>query len=358
MSPRWSTFSKSMCHILLAVVCCLWSAGPASAVTPGTCDLDITLNPPLPNVFKISSAFKNHVPFFTSLMTINANCLGPFTVVGGQPVFIIDMAYNTYAYPVASLSGVVPKIVFNNGSVAVCSAFSGVTTNQQYSTPVGNRISQDTNLPSGQTCQALLKFDFSLATNGNGFNSNLASTANIYGLTAGNFSYYLSPSGAVPVKITNSDGSIKPYFMAEQVCTFSSNIVNVTLPNISSAALGNIPNSTTLGQTAFTIGLTACPTFSPSLNFSYLSLANVSFTTPSASDKTLLSNTTEVANGGAGNVYVQLLDANKAPIQTGQAVPMTQNGNTTFYAQYITAATGTVTPGLVTGIANITMSYK
>jgi type 1 fimbria pilin len=162
----------------------------------------------------------------------------------------------------------------------------------------------------------------------------------------------------VPLNITNSDGSIKPYFMAEQVCTFTSNIVNVALPNISSVALGNIPNSTTLGQTAFTIGLTACPTYASSLNFSYLSLANFSFTTPSASDKTLLSNTTEVANGGAGNVYVQLLDANKAPIQTGQAVPMTQNGNTTFFAQYITAATGTVTPGLVTGIANITMSYK
>jgi major type 1 subunit fimbrin (pilin) len=139
--------------------------------------------------------------------------------------------------------------------------------------------------------------------------------------------------------------------MIATTCTLSTNNVIVTLPKISTSALSGA--SATAGRTPFTLALAGCS----NLGSAYSVVANWSFV-PGAAGTTSLANS---AAGAASNVYVQLLDSSLVPIENGgisnlATVSAAGAYQTQHYAQYL--AGGVVGPGIVKGVATLTLSYE
>jgi major type 1 subunit fimbrin (pilin) len=134
-------------------------------------------------------------------------------------------------------------------------------------------------------------------------------------------------------------------------CTLSTNNVTVTLPKISASAL--VGAGATAGRTPFNLALAGCS----NVGSAYAVTANWSFVEGAPGTNTLANSATSPAS----NVYVQLLDSNLTAIENGgtsnlATVSAAGTYQTQHYAQYF--AGGVVGPGIVKGVATLTLSYE
>lgn len=132
-------------------------------------------------------------------------------------------------------------------------------------------------------------------------------------------------------------------------CTVNTTPVNVTLPTVSTTALGTAVG-VTAGRTAFSISL-ACSSGSKLL-------IEIDPTTTSSGIPGVLTKT----SGALTRVGVQLLDSSGTAVtlSTPVLVGSTPNGtlNIPYYAQYYRTTTGTITVGAIAASATFTLTYQ
>lgn len=174
-----------------------------------------------------------------------------------------------------------------------------------------------------------------------------------------------SAYAATPADAANIDGNVViTGKIVAQTCTVagdSGTDVNVTLPTISNALLQT--TAATAGRTPFTIKLTGCT--APSGDASAPTTVGVYFS-PDATFNATTGTLTNLASGGASNVTVQLLNADKSVIVIGKDVSnqnvqypkslVAGDISLDYYAQYY--ALSAVTPGTVNAKAPFTIVYQ
>lgn len=132
-------------------------------------------------------------------------------------------------------------------------------------------------------------------------------------------------------------------------CSVTTNPINVTLPTISTTALGSV--GATTGTTAFAIGLTctgaAGMSVSVTMNYNGTASGIQGVLTPTS--------------GSSSGIGVQVLDQTNTPVTfgTAEAEGTTTVGqmNIPYYARYYQTAS-TITPGTLAASATFTLTYQ
>ena len=207
----------------------------------------------------------------------------------------------------------------------------------------GGLSSMTFNQPPGTNCTYIISFPISLkmTSASNIAANNLTALSGLYPWWA----RYSSTSGL--------SGTLNSSFsLISTACTLATQNVTVTLPKISTSALGSGAGATA-GRTAFTLALNGCS------NVGEYYSANASWTFAEG-----LAGPATIANSAAGpasNVYVQLLDNAMAPISNGgvsflASVSTASAYQIQHYAQYY--AGGVVGSGIVKGVATLSLFYE
>ena len=150
---------------------------------------------------------------------------------------------------------------------------------------------------------------------------------------------------------TNYDKNVA---LVNSTCLFSSQTLNLTLP---SSHLGAMQNANdTAGLTPFKMQLTCDP------NANAYNVQTTINYTPASGVAKAVANADKIANepNAASNVHIQVLDANRNPLASGDSVTSSvpASGSTitnSFFARYISA--GSPVAGTVRGVVTVSLSY-
>jgi major type 1 subunit fimbrin (pilin) len=264
----------------------------------------------------------------------------------GTTSFNVAIPTDNIGTPLLGASGItvassaLPTVNFTSVSGGTCSTFS-----TSYS---GGSTYLTINHPVGATCSYQVSFPLTLTMHtANGpisgaVGNDLTSRSPLNG--GSGWLLYSGPNNTFV-------GLGSTLAVIATTCTLSTNNVTVTLPKISASAL--VGAGATAGRTPFNLALAGCS----NVGSAYAVTANWSFVEGAPGTNTLANSATSPAS----NVYVQLLDSNLTAIENGgtsnlATVSAAGTYQTQHYAQYF--AGGVVGPGIVKGVATLTLSYE
>ncbi len=338
---------------LLLALLALLSMGEAAA----NCTYSVNASPAYPTTFYVNPTRNLTSPFFTTTLTYKFSC-EPVNSPTGASIFYFDAldTVNPLVGPITGVSVSTGTITITPTTLPTCSRFT-TRVNAGFATAI---------LATGPTSAPSCDFDVAVVvnyyTNGAAYTNdtsgqpNKSSTDRLLGNGSGVVGKYFVLDGSVLYgkhTATTATG-LNSFSMAvnNRTCVATVADQTVALDSVSEK-YADLKFNRGAANKAFTVGVTGCSENSGG-GFPWTLKAKVDFTA-SPVDTTWLDNT---ATSPAANVYIQILNASQLQIRAGDLVTMTQNGDTTFAAQYMTTVGKTAGPGAVKGTFTLTFSYQ
>jgi hypothetical protein len=389
--------------VLFRCLCAVWFSlsvltqalaanSPSTPPTPapGFCAVDVTLTDSLLSKYTLLPLVNNTIntpsPFYSSRMTVTLVCAGPLSADGSNPLLQIGVGANISPL-LGGISGISANVTntskeatmtctTNNGDIAGTIDLSGInswrvgSTTMSVGPPLGALTKQ---IVAGNVCTFTLTPTLNFYTNGDVFNTNISSTQQLTDGNAGSsfiYKSFVKEGSALSSAFSANGGSNRSFssvsaaginaFTVSAIQTKTckvSNAVNqlltYALPTLD-AQTAALVNNTGAGLRNFSIDLSGCSDFA---GFNTIT-GTFAYTAPTGADvdATWIENT--APDSPAQNVYTMLLDANKSAIANGVAIPLTKNGSTSVWAQYVSRRGTTLSPGRVFGSATLTLNYN